>query len=118
MKEIKTGTERHYECPQYAAISAMAERQISRIGDMPPFFIFLEPKYIASSTNVRIRGRIINDLLINDLTLFSIVQLELLGMVEVLKDFSVFVCDCDSHGYCAQGKRKCALVCIVSIWNG
>ena len=46
----------------YAAIPAMAERQISRIGDMPPFFIFLEPKYIAPSTNVRIKGRIINEL--------------------------------------------------------
>ena len=46
----------------YAAIPAAAERQISRIGDMPPFFIFLEPKYIAPSTNVRIKGRIINEL--------------------------------------------------------
>ena len=46
----------------YAAIPATAERQISIIGDMPPFFIFLEPKYIAPSTNVRIRGRISNEL--------------------------------------------------------
>ena len=40
----------------------------------------------------------VNDLLINDLSLFNIVQFKLLGMAEVLKDFSVFVCDCDSHG--------------------
>ena len=42
----------------YAAIPAAAERQISRIGDMPPFFIFLDPKYIAPSTIVSTRGRI------------------------------------------------------------
>ena len=40
----------------------------------------------------------IHDLLIDDLTLINIIQLKLLGMTEVLEDFSVFVCDCDSHG--------------------
>jgi hypothetical protein len=40
----------------------------------------------------------IHDLLIHDLTLINIIQLKLLGMTEVLEDFSVFVCDCDSHG--------------------
>ena len=43
----------------------------------------------------------INDLLIHDLTLINIIQLKLLGMTEVLEDFSVFVCDCDSHGICS-----------------
>ena len=40
----------------------------------------------------------INNLLINDLTLFNIVQLKLFGMAKVLEDFSVFVCDCNSPG--------------------
>ena len=40
----------------------------------------------------------INDLLINDLTLFNIVQLKLFRMAKVLEDLSVFICDCDSHG--------------------
>ena len=43
----------------------------------------------------------INDLLIHDLTLINIIQLKLLGMTEVLEDFSVFVCDCDPHGICS-----------------
>ena len=43
----------------------------------------------------------IHDLLIHDLPGFNIVQLELLGMAEVLEDLSVFVCDCDSHGICS-----------------
>ena len=43
----------------------------------------------------------INNLLINDLTLFNIVQLKLFGMAKVLEDFSVFVCDCNSHGMCS-----------------
>jgi hypothetical protein len=43
----------------------------------------------------------IHDLLIHDLPLFNIVQLKLLGMAEVLEDFSVFVCDCDPHGICS-----------------
>ena len=42
-----------------------------------------------------------HDLLIHDLPLFNIVQLELLGMSEVLEDLSVFVCDCDPHGICS-----------------
>ena len=43
----------------------------------------------------------IDDLLINDLPLFSIIQLKLLGMAEVLENLSVFVCDCNSHGICS-----------------
>ena len=46
----------------YTAIPATAERQINRIGDIPPFFIFLEPKYIAPSISVRIKGRSRNEL--------------------------------------------------------
>ena len=40
----------------------------------------------------------IDDLLLYDPAVFNIIQFELLGMTEVLKDLSVFVCDCDSHG--------------------
>ena len=43
----------------------------------------------------------IDDLLINDLPLFSIIQLKLLGMAEVLENLSVFVCNCNSHGICS-----------------
>ena len=43
----------------------------------------------------------INDLLIDDRSLFNIIQLELFGMTEVLEDFSVFICDCDSHDICS-----------------
>jgi hypothetical protein len=39
----------------------------------------------------------INDLFIDDLTLFNIVQLKLLCMTEVLEDLSIFISDCDSH---------------------
>ena len=43
----------------------------------------------------------INNLLINDLTLFNIIQFKLRGMAKVLKDLSVFVCDCNSHSICS-----------------
>ena len=43
----------------------------------------------------------IDDLLINNLPLFSIIQLKLLGMAKVLEDFSVSICDCNSHNICS-----------------
>ena len=39
----------------------------------------------------------IHDLFSDDLSVFNIIQLELLGMSEMLKDRSVFISHCDSH---------------------
>ena len=39
----------------------------------------------------------INDLFVNYLAVFDIVQLDLFGVAEMLEDFSAFVCDCYSH---------------------
>ena len=39
----------------------------------------------------------IHYLFVYDLTLFHIIQLELFGMSEMLKDLSVFKSNCDSH---------------------
>ena len=38
-----------------------------------------------------------NDLLVHDGSVFHIVQLELLRMTEVLKDFPVLISDCNTH---------------------
>ena len=43
----------------------------------------------------------VNNLLTYNFSIFDIVQLELFCMAKVLEDFSVFVCDCDSHGMCS-----------------
>ena len=43
----------------------------------------------------------IHDLLIHDLARINIVQLELLGMAEVLEDLSVFIAYRDSHAVCS-----------------
>ena len=39
----------------------------------------------------------INDLLIYDLSAFDVIQLELLGVSEMLEDLPVVICDCYSH---------------------
>ena len=41
----------------YDTIPATAERQISRIGEIPPLLIFREPKYTTPRTSVRSSGR-------------------------------------------------------------
>ena len=40
-------------------------------------------------------------LFVNDLSVFDVIQLKLLGMTEVLEDLSVFVCNCDPHCICS-----------------
>ncbi len=41
----------------------------------------------------------VDDLLVYNPAVLGVIQLELRGMPEVLEDLSVFICDCDSHGF-------------------